>query len=77
MGSRVSRSTSLTSDSQQSVYVDLMGPWCSSFDPVGDSASSADLISCVHTSLRYLGKGQTGTPLEIDVVGEHESAQRS
>lgn len=39
--------------------------------------SCALLHSIVRTSLRYLGKGQTGASLEIDIVGEDKSAQGS
>lgn len=42
-------------------------------------AEACCLLPCpvVRTSLRDLGKGQTGAPLEIDVIREDQGAQGS
>ena len=58
MGSRVSRSTSLTSSHIMSVY----------------HCSSRPLS---RTSFCDLSKRQASTPLKIDILGVHKSAQRS
>lgn len=60
MGSRVSRSTWRTS-----------GAW------LGHSFSTMtrDLSGAKQTSFRYLGKGETGASLEINIIGVNEGAK--